>query len=902
MELDQFRDVDLVIDYANYSFIEKQFVSQGDYKGRTLTVQVTNNGVVGEVPGLMLNLNWHNQASGLTDLSAFSVLDKANSIYRIEYPQHMMTPGKVLASIQVIQNGKVTNLKQFELTVQKIAGQPIGIVEKAEFSALVAVLADSNRFRTDIDSLNITKADKTQVATKADKTYVDSMLSSIAQGGPRELFYSLAALKSKYPSGADGTYLVFDSATTDGAHSYMWDESTSSWKDLGIYQAHGLNDDSVDLTKLIGKKMYDILPKKRELWNTFRIAFELGKSISYNQKVLSTTDFFYSQEAAKGIYSDFIEVSDRVFLVDPGAHLYIAILEFDSSGLGVNDSGWIRTKGIVTLQSATSKIILAVRKKSETDSFNLRTEEPLLKTAMVMCNNTLMETVNHAADSVIIPTVKELQYGFVATTVNNIVSIIDSNSRLCFVDIPILPSNEYSVVWDNQEKYNVAVFMIDDADKVINLGPWMTSPADFKPHSQAKKIYLNIKHSDDTTITTSAFYDMNLRIIPKTLSNEPEKKDDIKMNLMSDFDIDYFENGTFANLTSDRKNIIKRANQVGRVRSRISIPLEKGKWYQFDVRCPDEFRYSLQYCDVNDYHLFDTGWFEGRYHVYAEEDMFVWMLFKKNEDDNMVVDDIAQFSFNVIQKDREQNQLLDRSFAYFAAHRGATEFAPENTLASALEAKKAGFDFVEMDVQLTKDLVPIIMHDETVDRTTDGTGTVRELDYSYIRTLKIDAGNGLENYPNEIVPTFEEMLLRCKLDRLMPVIHMNYIRSLSDVDYVLTILREMNMIDKVFMIPPGNEAMVRIKKKEPRLYVARIVQSYSSLFADKRRILCHENTAIAGWFLEDSEAGKDWIKSLKEHGVLINGYVINDKNLSVTAFATGVDIVTTDKSSLIELQ
>ena len=181
MELDQFRDVDLVIDRANDSFVQKQFVSQGDYKGRTLTVQVTNNGNVGEVPGLTLNLNWHNEASGLTDLSAFTILDKTNSIFRIEYPEHMMTPGKVIASIQVIQDGKVTNLKQFELTVQNLAGQPVGIVEKAEFSALVAVLADSNKFRTDIDTLEKDKADKVDLAqtnenienlesTKADKT------------------------------------------------------------------------------------------------------------------------------------------------------------------------------------------------------------------------------------------------------------------------------------------------------------------------------------------------------------------------------------------------------------------------------------------------------------------------------------------------------------------------------------------------------------------------------------------------------------------------------------------------------------------------------------------------------------------------------------------------------------
>lgn len=186
LELDQFRDVDLVIDKANDNFIQRQFVSQGDYKGRTLTVQVTDNGVVGEVPGLMLNLNWHNEASGLTDLTAFSVLDKANSIYRIEYPQNMMTPGKVIASIQVIQDGKVTNLKQFELTVQRLAGQPVGIVEKAEFSALVAVLADANRFRTDIDTLETKKANQADLENTS-STLTNSLVKKVDKGGNEQI-------------------------------------------------------------------------------------------------------------------------------------------------------------------------------------------------------------------------------------------------------------------------------------------------------------------------------------------------------------------------------------------------------------------------------------------------------------------------------------------------------------------------------------------------------------------------------------------------------------------------------------------------------------------------------------------------------------------------------------------
>lgn len=175
LELNQFRDVDLVIDKANDNFIQRQFVSQGDYRGRTLTVQVTDNGLIGQVPGLMLNLRWQNQASGLADLSAFECIDAENSIFRIEYPEHIMTPGKVIANIQVVQNGKVTHLKSFELTVQNLAGEMTGIVGQAEYSALVAVLADANKFRTDIETLGMDKADKVALAeTDAEVAELDS--------------------------------------------------------------------------------------------------------------------------------------------------------------------------------------------------------------------------------------------------------------------------------------------------------------------------------------------------------------------------------------------------------------------------------------------------------------------------------------------------------------------------------------------------------------------------------------------------------------------------------------------------------------------------------------------------------------------------------------------------------
>ncbi|MBD9760997.1 hypothetical protein IHP13_12150 [Enterococcus faecium] len=245
MNLDQFRDVDLVINKANDNFFQRQFVSQGDYKGRTLTVQVTNNGVIGEVPGLVLNLRWQNQSAGNTDLSAFTLIDKANSVFRIEYPQHMMTPGKVIANIQVIQNGKTTHMKPFELTVQKLPGEANGIVEKNEYSALVAVLSDANKFRTDIDTLKTKKADNEYVKT------VEDMVANMPTATPAETFASEAALRSKYPNGNTRPMLVLESDEKT-AYTYLW--NGSSWVKGVLYQSAGIADQSVDPQKLITKQ------------------------------------------------------------------------------------------------------------------------------------------------------------------------------------------------------------------------------------------------------------------------------------------------------------------------------------------------------------------------------------------------------------------------------------------------------------------------------------------------------------------------------------------------------------------------------------------------------------------------------------------------------------------------
>lgn len=91
------------------------------------------------------------------------------------------------------------------------------------------------------------------------------------------------------------------------------------------------------------------------------------------------------------------------------------------------------------------------------------------------------------------------------------------------------------------------------------------------------------------------------------------------------------------------------------------------------------------------------------------------------------------------------------------AHRGASGYAPENTMAAFRKAVEMKADYIEIDVQVTKDGQLVVIHDTTVDRTTDGTGKVGSLTLDEIREL--DAGSYFApEFAGERIPTFEEVL------------------------------------------------------------------------------------------------------------------------------------------------
>ncbi len=109
---------------------------------------------------------------------------------------------------------------------------------------------------------------------------------------------------------------------------------------------------------------------------------------------------------------------------------------------------------------------------------------------------------------------------------------------------------------------------------------------------------------------------------------------------------------------------------------------------------------------------------------------------------------------------REKILSGDTSSVLVVAHRGDWRFAPENSIAAIEHSIKTGVDIVELDLQLTKDSILIVMHDSKLDRTTTGKGRVSDWTLDSIKTLKLK--NGAAIHTKHSVPTLEEAMMAAK--------------------------------------------------------------------------------------------------------------------------------------------
>ena len=220
------------------------------------------------------------------------------------------------------------------------------------------------------------------------------------------------------------------------------------------------------------------------------------------------------------------------------------------------------------------------------------------------------------------------------------------------------------------------------------------------------------------------------------------------------------------------------------------------------------------------------------------------------------------------------------------AHRGGASYAPENTMAAFNAAMKRGIKNIEFDVQLSKDRVPMVMHDDTVDRTTNGKGKVNEMTLAQLKSLT--TGDG------EDIPTLDEALAALKKAKCTAIIE---IKEPGCEKEVLGVIIKRKMVHNSIIMSFKWDILVFVKELMPKMRTAWIVKKLPRGAARKLEAL--DAFAIGIKYAESHSLSREKVKKLQKAGYKVFLWTIDTKQDARAARKLGADGIVSNEDGVI---
>jgi glycerophosphoryl diester phosphodiesterase len=250
----------------------------------------------------------------------------------------------------------------------------------------------------------------------------------------------------------------------------------------------------------------------------------------------------------------------------------------------------------------------------------------------------------------------------------------------------------------------------------------------------------------------------------------------------------------------------------------------------------------------------------------------------------------------------------------FAAHRGGAALWPENSLAAFAGALALGIDLLELDVHLTSDDEVVVIHDATLDRTTEGTGAVGELPAAVLRRLRVRDRHG--TLTTERVPLLEDVLglaaragagllveLKAPVcsepSRLGSVVSGALYGGLEE--RVLSRLEAAGMLGHTTVMAFNPAVVAKVRTLAPSQPAA-LLTSRAHVEADSGRAIeaveWAENVGATDLGLEHTLIDADVVAAARARGLRVGAWTPNDAPALRRLAALGVDVITTDRPDL----
>jgi glycerophosphoryl diester phosphodiesterase len=234
--------------------------------------------------------------------------------------------------------------------------------------------------------------------------------------------------------------------------------------------------------------------------------------------------------------------------------------------------------------------------------------------------------------------------------------------------------------------------------------------------------------------------------------------------------------------------------------------------------------------------------------------------------------------------------------AFIAGHRGDRAHFPENTLPALQGVLDSDFDFVESDIQLTADGVPVLIHDPEVDRTTNGTGLVADLTLAELKAL--DAGSWYSpEFANVQIPTLDEFLQIFQSSKKKAMLELKGIWTEDQVRVVTGLIYARGVQNRVIFEAFDFETLDALQQAAPifpRVLIRRYLPSDPVALANQFGAIAILTSPAS------LEANPDAVETMHEAGLGIVLYTLNKKQSWSDALRLGVDGIITDKPSSLD--
>ena len=225
------------------------------------------------------------------------------------------------------------------------------------------------------------------------------------------------------------------------------------------------------------------------------------------------------------------------------------------------------------------------------------------------------------------------------------------------------------------------------------------------------------------------------------------------------------------------------------------------------------------------------------------------------------------------------------------AHRGASGYAPENTLEAFALAIEQGTDGIELDVQLTKDGIPVVIHDEAIDRVTSKTGFVKDCTLKELKELTV-LENKFPEYTASKIPTLEEVLNAVKSSDIQVNIELKTgIYWYQDIEQkVADLVKRAKMEDRVIYSSFNHYSIQKIKEIVPEAETAYLYSDVILNVTDYAKDTRVDGLHPAVYHVKMA----DFLKEYLESGLNVRVWTVNEKTDMEWLIGAGVTAIITN--------